>query len=81
MGAALQRASEKEWIRLAAAAGLASDESAAAARVGRQIELRARTDAAGTAATRPAGDVLAEPDKTAEGSPSLVDRIKAVLAA
>ncbi len=80
MGAALQRASEKEWIRLAAAAGLASDESAAAARVGRRVELRARTEAAGPVA-RPASEVLADPDRTAEGTPSLVDRIKAVLAA
>ena len=43
MAAALDRAKEKEWCRLATAAGLANDEGPAAARVGRQIELKARS--------------------------------------
>jgi len=84
MGAALARANEKEWIRLAAAAGLANDESAAAARVGRQVELKART----AAAEQSAKDLLAtattdvDTGTTVDGvSPSLVERIKAVLAA
>lgn len=77
MATALNRAREKEWIRLAAAAGLANDESAAAARAGRQVEQKARTLDAGAA--------LAEPVPTLDVdevvTPSLVDRIKAVLAA
>ena len=74
MAAALERARDKEWCRLAAAAGLANDESPAAARAGRQIELRAR-DASSTTPTS------ATPTNLDEGTPSLVDRIKAVLAA
>jgi hypothetical protein len=86
MGAALIRANEKEWIRLAAAAGLASDESAAADRAGRQVELRARTEAAEKSERRAdesAMDLLADAttDVDDAGTPSLVDRIKAVLAA
>jgi hypothetical protein len=80
MAAALSRASEKEWCRLAAAAGLANDESPAAARAGRQVELKARTAAAQDATE----DLLASAttDTSLDGdSPSLVDRIKAVLAA
>src|SRR5689334_19267918 len=59
MEAALTRANEKEWIRLAAAAGLANDESAAAARAGRQVEMRARSDAADAEFQRSAEDLLA----------------------
>jgi hypothetical protein len=95
MGAALNRANEKEWVRLAAAAGLASDESPAAARAGRQVELRARTEAAQRTAQKSAqrsaqrsvdqsaADLLADAttDVDDAGTPSLVDRIKAVLAA
>jgi hypothetical protein len=84
MAAALRRASEKEWLRLAAAAGLANDESPAAARAGRQVELKARS----TLAQRTVEDVLsgsptdvaADPDVDL-GTPTLVDRIKAALAA
>jgi hypothetical protein len=88
MGAALARANEKEWIRLAAAAGLANDESAAAARAGRQVELRARREAAEAAFQRSSEELLATattdvavttPDESV--TPSLVERIKAVLAA
>ena len=88
MGAALARANEKEWIRLAAAAGLANDESAAAARAGRQVELRARREAAEAAFQRSSEELLATAttDVAATTSdesvtPSLVERIKAVLAA
>lgn len=42
MGAALRRAHEKELLRLATSAGLASDESAAALAVGERIEQAAR---------------------------------------
>src|SRR3954466_6974788 len=78
MAAALHRAKEKEWIRLAAAAGLANDESAAAARAGRQVELRARTQVA----ERSADALLATASTDVDGdSPSLVERIRAVLAA
>ncbi|HET6167436.1 MAG TPA: hypothetical protein VFE07_11465 [Marmoricola sp.] len=88
MAAALARANEKEWIRLAAAAGLASDESAAAARAGRQVELRARSEAADAAFQRSAEELLATattdvatPILDEDVTPSLVERIKAVLAA
>jgi hypothetical protein len=88
MAAALTRANEKEWIRLAAAAGLANDESAAAARAGRQLELRARSDAADAAFQRSAEELLATattdvaaPTVDESVTPSLVERIKAVLAA
>jgi len=88
MAAALTRANEKEWIRLAAAAGLANDESAAAARAGRQLELRARSDAADAAFQRSAEELLATATTDVATTtvdeietPSLVDRIKAVLAA
>jgi hypothetical protein len=83
MAAALNRANEKEWIRLAAAAGLASDESPAAARAGRQVELKARTEAAQRKADQSAADLLADTTTDVDDAitPSLVDRIKAVLAA
>ena len=83
MAAALNRANEKEWIRLAAAAGLANDESAAAARAGRQVELKARTVAAEPATQDMAAEALLAKATTDvdDVTPSLVDRIKAVLAA
>lgn len=84
MATALGRATEKEWIRLAAAAGLANDESPAAARAGRQVERQARealTDEAATELLATATtDVVVAP-AVDETSPSLVERIKAVLAA
>ncbi len=74
MATAVSRAQEREWIRLAAAAGLANDESAAAARAGRRVEQEARAlDAA-----------LAGQDTGSEDSAatlSFVERIRAVLAA
>src|SRR3954452_6046304 len=79
MAAALHRAKEKEWVRLAAAAGLANDESAAAARVGQQVELKARTEIADRSVQELLGTATTDVDDVA--TPSLVDRIKAVLAA
>jgi hypothetical protein len=84
MAAALTRANEKEWFRLAAAAGLASDESAAAARAGRQVELKARNAIAEDAAQRMLATATTDVDTDTDfdaGTPSLVERIKAVLAA
>lgn len=75
MAAALSRAQEKEWCRLAVAAGLANGESPAAARAGRQVELTARTHAA------EAPRAEATPTNVDDAIPSLVERIKAVLAA
>jgi hypothetical protein len=70
MAAALLRAQEKEWLKLASAAGLSNDESAAAARAGERVSNKARADL----------PVAAQTVDTV-GSPSLVDRIRAVLAA
>jgi hypothetical protein len=82
MAAALTRASEKEWCRLAAAAGLANDESPAAARAGRQVELKARATAADRSTASLLATATTDTDTSfGEGPPSLVDRIKAVLAA
>ena len=73
MADSLARAQEKEWIRLAAAAGLATDESPAAARAGQRIETLARTE------QKPARHVRPVEPRAEERS--LADRIKAVLAA
>lgn len=76
MAEALTRAQTKEWLKLAAAAGLSNDESASAARAGARVVQRAR-------AAEPA-PVTAQQRTTNVGdaiTPSLVDRIKAVLAA
>ncbi len=75
MAAALAKAQTKEWLKLASAAGLASDESASAARAGEQVEKRAR------AATAPLGAARTPVNIDEAVTPSLVDRIKAVLAA
>ncbi|RNL63116.1 hypothetical protein EFK50_15510 [Nocardioides marmoriginsengisoli] len=72
MAAALGRAQEKEWLKLASAAGLASDESASAARAGERVSRNARIGA-----PVPTGS----PNVDAVATPSLVDRIRAVLAA
>ena len=71
MAAALTRAQEKEWLKLASASGLSNDESVAAARAGERVSNKAR---AGVLA--PAAQTVDNVD-----SPSLVDRIRAVLAA
>ncbi|HET7683985.1 MAG TPA: hypothetical protein VFK34_10010 [Marmoricola sp.] len=77
MAAALTRAREKEWAGLAVAAGLASDSGAAAAQAGRQVVERSRATApTDQAVTQGVAAPADEPD-----TPSLVDRIKAVIAA
>lgn len=75
MGEALAKAQQKEWLKLAAAAGLASDESESAARAGQRVEKKARASAS-LAVTAPATTVVDD-----VVTPSLVERIKAVLAA
>lgn len=84
MAAALTKAQNKEWMRLAAAAGLANDESAAAARAGEKVELKARAHAPlATQTAQPPAPVPAQTrtKDVDDVTPSLVDRIKAVLAA
>jgi hypothetical protein len=87
MAAALTRAQEKEWVKLASAAGLANDESAAAARAGERVSNQARVGvpARVEASTVPAAAAAAGAPGTTDvdtaGTPSLVDRIRAVLAA
>jgi len=72
MAAALVNAREREWVRLAAAAGLANDESTAAARAGARVEETARRlEPAPAKPTSPVG----------EHALSFVERLKAVLAA
>jgi hypothetical protein len=76
MRQALCRAREKEWVRLAAAAGLACDEGRAAAAAGRRIELAARAHRLAAARKQ------AQPASVGRRCPgSLVERIKAALAA
>lgn len=70
MGEAMNRMRTKERLRLAGAAGVASDESAASVRAGELIERRGRAAVA----------VSAVPE-VEPGTPCLADRIKAVLAA
>ncbi|MFL6155742.1 MAG: hypothetical protein ACJ72D_06625 [Marmoricola sp.] len=74
MASALARAQEKEWLKLASAAGLANDESAAAARAGERVSTKARLGV-------PAPVAAAATNVDVADSPSLVDRIRAVLAA
>jgi hypothetical protein len=71
MAAALTRAQEKEWLKLACAAGLSNDEGTAAIRAGERVSNKARTNL-----PVPASQTVDPVD-----SPSLVDRIRAVLAA
>lgn len=79
MADALHRAQQREWIRLAAAAGVANDESAAAARAGERIESAARALEDVLSATGERVEPV-EPAAPTSG-PSFVDRIRAVLAA
>jgi hypothetical protein len=69
MGAAMQRAREREWVRLATAAGLANGPGEAAVCAGRRVEALAR---------EAMHDIAAEESRPTE---SFVDRIRAVLAA
>ena len=75
MAAALTRAREKEWVKLALVAGLASDNSAPAIRAGERVTQNARI---GMPAPVPVA--VGAPTVDVE-PPSLVDRIRAVLAA
>ncbi|MET3963126.1 hypothetical protein ABIE44_003060 [Marmoricola sp. OAE513] len=75
MAAALTKSREMEWVKLARVAGLASDDSTPAARAGERVTRNAR-----------AGVPVPVPEVTttivdAVATPSLVDRIRAVLAA
>lgn len=74
MATALTRAQQKEWLKLASAAGLANDESASAARAGERVTAQARIGA-------PAPVAVAVTTVDEAATPSLVDRIRAVLAA
>ncbi|MCW2783577.1 MAG: hypothetical protein JWP74_94 [Marmoricola sp.] len=78
MAVALTRAQEKEWLKLASAAGLASDESSSAARAGERVATNARAGVPVPVAVSPAA-ATTNVDEVA--TPSFVDRIRAVLAA
>jgi hypothetical protein len=87
MGTAMHRAREKEWLRLATAAGLANGQSPAAVDAGRRVEELAREGLPELSREEP---VLEEPvadtptgvhASTERSTESFVDRIKAVLAA
>jgi len=81
----MDRAREREWARLEAAAGLANDRSPAAIEAGRRVEELAREGlemplrdhAPETAQDTATDDTPGDP----RPSESFVDRIKAVLAA
>ena len=79
MAAAMERAREREWTRLATAAGLANDQGAAAVEAGRRVEELARQRLATDGS--PAGDTPVDAAPVDTPSESFVDRIKAVLAA
>ena len=91
MERAMARAREKEWARLATAAGLASMHDETASRAGRQVEERARlglpgrtAQPAAQASVRPATQHSAQPEtdpSSQPATPCLADRIRAVLAA
>lgn len=81
MAETLARARQREWIRLAAAAGLANDESAAAARVGRRVEDEARALEPSAAGDAERGSESPGATQLGDRPVSFVDRIKAVLAA
>ena len=78
MAAAMNRAREREWIRLAAAAGLANDQGPAAVEAGRRVEALARQGLEPVVVPQ-APPAPASTDDTP--SESFVARIKAVLAA
>jgi hypothetical protein len=93
MASAMDRAREREWVRLAMAAGLASGQSPAAVAAGRRVEELARegltVEREPVEPVEPAQPVEdTEPTEPAESTEqvdpptaSFVDRIKAVLAA
>ena len=77
MSEAMHRAQEREWWKLAAAAGASNDESHAAARAGARVEAVARTL---TDVTHIPEDELAA-IAAAQPQGSFIERIRAVLAA
>ncbi|MGZ4436578.1 MAG: hypothetical protein ACXVW6_02995 [Nocardioidaceae bacterium] len=79
VAAALERAHRKEWALLAAMAGRASAQDAAAARVGQALEERARASYVPTPVTTSPRH-RQEPQENDE-RPGLIGRIRAVLAA
>jgi hypothetical protein len=86
MAEAMERARTREWIRLATAAGLASDEGPAAIEAGRRVEELAREALVPEApeiseAPEPVLPTQTATDDDTPPSSSFVDRIKAVLAA
>ncbi|MET0838599.1 MAG: hypothetical protein ABWY19_07460 [Marmoricola sp.] len=82
MATAMDRARVREWTRLAAAAGLANDQGAAAVEAGRRVEDLAR-EGRETTETPERPTAEAQGDAAPDDTPteSFVDRIKAVLAA
>ncbi len=90
METAMERAREREWARLAAAAGLANDQGPRAVEAGRRVEERAREGLALQAVPEPApnttertvGDTPTVETTNAQApAESFVDRIKAALVA
>ncbi len=85
MGQALLKADLREWQRLATWAGLASDQSEAAAAVGRQLQQEARVLLAKKREAEAAAIMSSDSDQDSSSEypshVSLVERIKAVLAA
>jgi hypothetical protein len=86
MQAALDRACRREWVRLAMAAGVASAAGPAAVEAGRRIEEMARAELdipTAVPSGEPSEDVTAaaEAARHEQANASLVERIKAVLAA
>lgn len=77
MAEAMRRAQEREWWKLAAAAGASNDESHAAARAGARVEALARTLSDVTSI--PADEIAANAAAAPQGT--FIERIRAVLAA
>ncbi|MGN6721130.1 MAG: hypothetical protein ACTHJM_00795 [Marmoricola sp.] len=77
MSEAMHRAQEREWWRLAAAAGASNDESHAAARAGARVEAVARTMT--DVSDIPEAEIAEAKANEVQGS--FIDRIRAVLAA
>lgn len=79
MATTMERAREREWIRLAVAAGLANAQGPAAVEAGRRIEELAREGLV----TAPVAETPEVTEAAGDDTPteSFVDRIKAVLAA
>jgi hypothetical protein len=81
MEQAMGRASEREWVRLAAAAGLSSGQGPAAVEAGRRVAERARDGLAELAAAVTEAASEGPAHRATPARESFVERIKAVLAA